>query len=122
MMIYPALRLLSGLALLVPALALPACAGNRAEANSDDSESRIEVQNQGFPDMTIYAITAGGSRVRLGLVNGHSTQRLRLPSHLVGGGQQLRFLADPIGGARTPVSHEFFVAPGDVVTLIIPPQ
>lgn len=124
MMVYSAFRLLSGLILLAPALALPACAGNRAGADSGaaDAESGIEVRNQGFPDMTIYAITAGGSRVRLGLVSGHSNQRLKLPSYLIGGGQQLRFLADPIGGARTPVSQELFVAPGDVVTLTIPPQ
>jgi hypothetical protein len=32
----------------------------------------------------------------------------------------LRFLADPIGGNRAPVSDEIAVEPGDEVTLTIP--
>jgi len=34
----------------------------------------------------------------------------------------LRFLADPIGGSRTPISEEIVVRNGDVVQLMIPPQ
>jgi hypothetical protein len=33
----------------------------------------------------------------------------------------LRFIADPIGGARPSVSEEITVAPGDSVVLTIPP-
>lgn len=100
-----------------------ACAGNRPEDGSrPDAGAGLEVRNLGFPDMTVYAVTPTGSRVRLGLVTGHSTQRFDLPARLVRGGDRLRFLADPIGGSRTPVSEELYVAPGDLVTLTIPPQ
>ena len=76
----------------------------------------------GFADVTVYAISATGARVRLGQVNGNSTQRLALPAYLVRGGERLRFLADPIGGSQGPVSEELYVAPGEAVTLTIPPR
>ena len=41
-------------------------------------------------------------------------------SYLIHGVAPLRFLADPIGGNRTPVSDEILVQPGDEVTLTIP--
>jgi hypothetical protein len=72
-------------------------------------------------DMTVYVIRGGGRR-RLGLVNALSTQTLRIPVTLIEGAGVLRFLADPIGARRTPVSEEILVRHGDVVQLIIPPQ
>ena len=81
----------------------------------------VEVENQGFNDMVIYAVD-GAQRVRLGSVTGHSSRTLTIPRHLVGGGATIRFLADPIGGNRTPVSEEMVVQPGDIVSLTIPPQ
>jgi hypothetical protein len=92
------------------------------EAPEPRSEAVLEVENLGFADVTIYAISASGSRTRLGQVSGNSTGRLALPSYLVRGGERLRFLADPIGGSQTPVSEELYVAPGEAVTLTIPPR
>jgi hypothetical protein len=40
----------------------------------------------------------------------------------VRGGERLRFLADPIGGGQLPVSEELYVAPGESVTITIPPR
>lgn len=81
----------------------------------------VQVQNQGFTDMVVYAVN-GGQRIRLGLATGHATKTFSIPRHLVRGAGQIRFLADPIGGNRTPVSEELTVLPGDIVTLTIPPQ
>lgn len=81
----------------------------------------VQVQNQGFTDMVIYALN-GGQRIRLGLATGNSTKSFTIPRYLVGGAGPVRFLADPIGGDRTPVSEEMMVQPGDVVSLTIPPQ
>ena len=92
----------------------PAPAGQRSEAF-------VRVENRSMLDMTIYVLR-GGERRRLGLVNALSTQVLAIPSVLIDGSGVLRFLADPIGGNRTPVSEEIFVRDGDVVQLIIPPQ
>lgn len=80
----------------------------------------MRVENQGFSDMVIYALS-GAQRVRLGTVTGNSTRSFTIPRYLVGGAGSLRFLADPIGGTRTPVSEEMSVQPGEVVTLTIPP-
>jgi hypothetical protein len=71
--------------------------------------------------MTIYALSQG-VRVRLGLAVGHSTSRFPIPGYLVQGGRPVRFLADPIGGSREPVSEEISVDPGETVELTIPPQ
>jgi hypothetical protein len=106
---------------LVPSLS--ACGGGQTEsAVAPDAKAELEVRNQGFADMTIYAISATGGRVRLGMVSGNSTQRLALPSYLVRGGQSLRFLADPIGGNQSPVTEQLLVAPGETVVLTIPPR
>jgi hypothetical protein len=82
----------------------------------------LTVENLGFADVTVYAVSATGNRIRLGQVNGNSTQKLALPDFLVRGGESLRFFADPIGGAQGPVSEELFVAPGESVTMTIPPR
>jgi hypothetical protein len=81
----------------------------------------VQVENQGFTDMVIYAVS-GGQRVRLGLATGNSTKSFTIPRYLLSGAGPIRFLADPIGGSRTPVSEEMSVRAGDVVTLTIPPR
>ena len=45
-----------------------------------------------------------------------------IPSNLIFGSTPLRFMADPIGRSRTPVSQEITVSPGDEVLLTIPPS
>ncbi|MGQ0537396.1 MAG: hypothetical protein ACT4R6_00495 [Gemmatimonadaceae bacterium] len=82
----------------------------------------LQVDNQGFLDMNIFLITTGGARIRLGTATGNSSTTLRIPSTYVFGGTELRFLADPIGSGRTPVSQGITVWPGDTVKLIIPPS
>jgi len=101
------------------ALVLTACGGARSPA-SDQPQTTLRVENQGFLDMTIYLLV-GSQRVRLGIATGNSTTVMRIPSQYVFGATSLRFLADPIGGNRTPVSESITVSPGDEVGLIIPP-
>lgn len=80
----------------------------------------VQVDNQGFLDMAVYAVRSG-QRVRLGNANGASKTNLKVPSSLVSGITPLRFVADPIGGRRASVSQEITVVPGDTVVLTIPP-
>ena len=102
-------------------VAIAACAGrSRTAEPGSESPTILEVENRGFADMVIYAVT-GSQRFRLGLATGNSSKSFPLPSSLVRGSGPIRFLADPIGGTRTPVSEEMVVQPGDVVTLTIPP-
>jgi hypothetical protein len=109
----------------VPLLSLviiAACGGRPAQDTvRPDSQAMLQVQNQSFADMVIYAVN-GAQRIRLGMATGNSTKSFALPSYLIRTGGPLRFLADPIGGNRTPISEEMVVQPGEVVTLTIPPQ
>jgi hypothetical protein len=99
-----------------------ACAGRSPETAAQPTDSAaVQVRNQGFSDMVVYVIN-GGQRIRLGLVTGNSTNTFTIPRHLIRGAGGIQFLADPVGGSRTPVSEEMTVNPGDVVTLTIPPQ
>jgi hypothetical protein len=53
-------------------------------------------------------------------VTGNTTHVFTIPKSLVNPGMPLRFLADPIGGGRTPYSEEIIVNPGDTLVLRIP--
>ena len=97
------------------------CNRNRVETDVDPNTPTILiVDNQSFPDMTIYALE-GGRRVRLGLAGGNGQSRFTLPKYLVRSLTSIRFQADPIGSSRAPISDEITVSPGDEVTLRIPP-
>lgn len=106
---------------LLVVLVLGACSSRSPETRpSPDSPAMLQVENRGFTDMVIYALS-GAQRVRLGLATGNSTKSFTIPGYLIRQAGTLRFLADPIGGNRTPVSEEMLVHPGDIVTLEIPP-
>jgi hypothetical protein len=101
---------------------LSSCSGRSADSGPrPESSALLRVENQGFSDMVIYAVT-GAQRVRLGMATGNSTQSFTIPNYLIRGSGPIRFLADPVGGERTPVSEEITVQPGDVVGLTIPPS
>jgi hypothetical protein len=100
---------------------LTSCRSSRPGQPVQRPETFVEVENRSMLDMTVY-VMRGGERRRLGLVNALSTQVLPIPPVLVEGLGVLRFVADPIGASRTPVSEEIVVRHGDTVRLIIPPQ
>lgn len=112
---------LRSLSLGVAILAAAACSRNQPYVEVDpDTPTVLVVENQAFPDMTIYVLE-GSRRVRLGTVIGNTTTRFTLPRYLVRSLTPLRFQADPIGSSRAPVSDELTVSPGDEVVLRIPP-
>ena len=93
----------------------------RGSGTTDQNQPTIvEVDNQGFQDMDVYAVRSG-QRVRLGLATGIHRTNFTIPSSFVSGLTPLRFVADPIGGKRASVSQEITVAPGDTVVMTIPP-
>lgn len=111
---------------LVPVLAalliLPACGARRADApEAAAATTTVEVENQTMLDMTIYVVSAGGQRVRLGLVNAQATATFPLPDRLVPGMALLRFQTDPVGGEAEPLTQEILVSRGDTVVVRIPP-
>jgi hypothetical protein len=118
-------RVRVALAFTAGLIALLAVAGCRSQSGRappvQRPETFVEVENRSMLDMTVYVVRSSERR-RLGLVNALSTQVLAIPSGFVEGLGVLRFIADPIGGNRTPVSEEIVVRHGDVVRLTIPPQ
>ncbi|HMI47204.1 MAG TPA: hypothetical protein VK481_00880 [Gemmatimonadaceae bacterium] len=113
------LRLIAFALLLVTASACKTL-GHGSGSSDPNAPTVIEVDNQGFLDMNVFAIRSS-QRVRLGTAPGNSKSRFTIPPSLVSGLTPLRFVADPIGGRRASVSEEITVAPGDTVGLQIPP-
>jgi hypothetical protein len=108
--------------LLTLAAALAACGGSRryTPANAEERTTLV-VENQSFYEMNVYLIR-GAQRIRLGTARGNMKTTLPIPQSYLFGPTPLRFLADPIGSRRTPVSDEITVSPGDQVVLTIPPS
>jgi hypothetical protein len=109
------------LALAAMCMTLAVCSRNPRPSANPNEKTTLRVENQGFADMTIYALQ-GGQRIRLGLATGNTTSTFVIPDYLLGAANSIRFLADPVGSSRTPVSDEISVHPGDQVTLTIPPS
>jgi hypothetical protein len=110
------------LAIALFLLGVAACSGLRGGSGNDpDAPTMVEVDNQGFSDMTIYAVR-NSERIRLGIATGNRKTTFTIPPRVVMGIESLRFIADPIGGRRNSVSQEITVVPGDTVVLTIPPS
>ena len=104
---------------LAACLIVPACASTGANTSREEA-AVVVVDNRALLDHTIY-ILRGAQRIRLGVATGLQKTRMTIPSGIVLGATSLRFLADPIGGTRNPVSEEINVTPGDEIGLTIPP-
>lgn len=99
----------------------PRQAGTSGSANPASAITTIKVVNQAFLDMDVYVLPQGGARLRLGTATGSSSTVLTIPSTVMFGATQLRFVADPIGGQHAEVSTSILVNPGDQVVMTIPP-
>jgi len=84
-------------------------------ARSESEPVMLEVTNQNFHDARIYAIW-DGFRERAGLVNGNTTQTLRLQSR----DGQLRVEVDFVAGGGY-ITDAIQVWRGETIRLIIPP-
>ena len=115
------MRMLLTVAVVAGSVSMSACGAARQGPRASDPPTMLQVENQSFLDNNIYLITSGGARIRLGTATGNSSTTMRIPATYVFGGTELRFLADPIGSQRTPISQSITVFPGDNVKLIIPP-
>ena len=110
---------LLGLVALCAIFAACASLGHQTPAPAG-TPTTVVVDNRAVLDMNIYVLR-GGERIRLGTANGLSKTTLTIPHGVVNISTTLRFLADPIGSTRSPVSEEINVMEGDQVTLMIPP-
>lgn len=115
-------RVLAGLVFL--ALALPGCAGRKEAddaAPSRVSTSLVEIENQHWSDVVIYA-ESGGTRARMGTVTSMSGQTFRLPLGLGSGQVRVVFVLDPIGTIAVHRMEAVSVAPGQRIRLRLLPE
>ena len=94
------------------------------DLNGDGKSSDVTtvvVDNQNLNEMTIYAYQ-GTQRMRLGRAKSQGLTQLKIPSSIVNGVVQMRFLAEPMvtGGQRAYLSETIPVQPGDQVDFLIP--
>ena len=103
---------------------LAGCRSGGAKAEDEQGpvqlRTTLTVENRSFLDMNVFVLR-GGQRVRLGMAGGNRKSQFVIPPNLIFGATQLRFIADPIGANRLPVSDDISVTEGDDVQLIIPP-
>jgi hypothetical protein len=104
---------------LAACLVVPACASTGANASREEAAT-VVVDNRALLDHTIYVLR-GSQRIRLGVATGLQKTRLTIPNSIVLGATSLRFMADPIGSSRNPISEEINITPGDEIGLTIPP-
>jgi hypothetical protein len=117
---------LARLATVVAMLAtVAACSHATRNARNDEGgqlTTRVHVENRAFLDMTVYVIGDDGNRQRLGTVTGNTDQEFVIPEYIIGPANTVRFLVEPIGSNRAPISDSLPVQPGQTVTLTIPPN
>ena len=107
--------------LLVVAVMLCAagCASSEEASYSSARKTTVEVENQNFYDINLF-IVRNSQRVRLGYVRSNDTRVLEIPNYIALSGGMVAFVADPIGGPRTPFSQEIFIQEGEQLRLVIP--
>lgn len=101
---------------VVPLLA--ACGGrlpNPFEGGPGEAGVRVRVENQGFNDVRIYALSTGG-REALGIVEGNDRRELRLEWQRL---DEIRFLIDFMAGESVR-TNAVNASPGDLLELFIP--
>jgi|SRR6185503_4137407 len=76
----------------------------------------LNVKNQNFYDMDVYAVS-DGLATRLGMVNGNNARSFKLHSSLAS--RDLRIVATPIGGNGRASTGEVVVAPGQTIEFTI---
>ena len=111
--------MISRIAPLVLSISFILAGCGSSENATQGPRTTVEVINNNFYDMNVY-ILRGTQRIRLGNVRSNSSRVMNIPSYIADTGGSFRFVADPVGGNRTPVSQEMYVTPGDQVTLVIP--
>lgn len=108
-------RMFLGVAMVT---ALGACASTH-NLREQQPATILEVDNRATLDMNIYVLR-GSERIRIGTAMALRTSQLTIPPDLIFGATPLRFLADPIGANRLPVTEEITVSAGDTVMMQIP--
>ncbi len=71
------------LAVMPASAAVQTDRGDALDTARDTSQASVEIRNDNWRDVDVYAVTEAGQRYRLGFVNANSTRTLQLPDELV---------------------------------------
>jgi len=71
------------LAVMPASAAVPTDRGDALDTARDTSQASVEIRNDNWRDVDVYAVTEAGQRYRLGFVGANSTRTLQLPDELV---------------------------------------
>lgn len=82
------------------------------------NEATLRVANNGYADVTVYAVQSGSTLYRLGNVAGGTARVLRIPSLIAGASAGLRLAARPLAG-RLYALPTVQIAAGDLVNVTI---
>lgn len=85
---------------------------SRAEAIEYDGTVEVQVRNNGWNDVRVYALR-DGHRYRLGTVTALTSAVLRIPKHLQPNSFGVQLLALPIGARARHVSPIIYVSEGE---------
>lgn len=111
--------------ILVVVLSASACgafsqqAGSADPVDSQDQERRdqditVLVKNNAWSSIHVYVV-AGGQWSSLGVVSSQNRSDYTVPRSMLGGRNEIRLVADPIGSNRGYFSDPILVEPGDQV-------
>ena len=95
-----------------------ACSSGRSARPRTEPVTTLEVDNQGFTDMTVYLVN-GGQKIRLGRATGKARSAMQVPRGVLTFPRELQFQADPVGSRAGSVTNRIWVTPGDRVVLIL---
>ena len=104
--------------LLTLAAATSSCAFLRRGPGTQTADTIVDVRNNGFADVVMYALVGGSDPFRLGTANGNGSHSFRLNSSIIGAGT-LQLLARPIGARSSYVLPAVSVTPGDHVSVTL---
>ncbi len=106
------------LATAAGSVAATGCARHAETDVSPNAETSVEVVNNNFSDMDVFALRPGTNRIRLGTVTGHSSQTFTLPKQIVAWGQ-VRVFGVPIGGFGVARSGTLQIGPGEKIVFTV---
>jgi hypothetical protein len=118
-------RLSSIVASIAVVATFAACAPNQAPASAPGvggpASARVEVQNNNWSDMTIWAYR-DGLRVRLGTVTSMATQVFNLPRTIASAAGSIRLVASPLASNTQHTTPAVTIWPGQTIEFRIENQ
>jgi len=104
--------------MLLPTVGMAQQSESNRQATRPETVS-VQVTNNNWQDMHVYASVSGSPLRSLGMVTAMGSDELLVPADLAAVGNDLRVIADPIGGNGLYESQTLLVNPGSKVVMVL---